>query len=116
LAVLNDSGYRGSVIGASFFAVDYSSVLTTVSTTGSLVGSFSSDFFLGAELGAQAPAIHVEIPNFGRIQACNANQAMMKAIKIQSSFILVLFIKDWSVGRRQIGRKVAACLAHLLSN
>jgi hypothetical protein len=104
------------LIGASDCTGDYSSVSTTVSTTGSLVGSLSSDFFLGAELGAQAPAIHVEIPNFGRIQACSANQAMMKAIKIQSSFILVLFIKDWSVGRGQIGRKVAPCWAHLLLN
>jgi hypothetical protein len=104
------------LIGASDCTGDYSSVSTTVSTTGLLVGSLSSDFFLGAELGAQAPAIHVEIPNFGRIQACSANQAMMKAIKIQSSFILVLFIKDWSVGRGQIGLKVAACWAHLLLN
>jgi hypothetical protein len=84
-----------------FFAGDYSSVLTTVSKTGSLVGSFSSDFFLSAELGAQAPATHVEIPNLGRIQACSANQAMMKAIKSQSSFIVVPVIKEWSVVRGQ---------------
>jgi hypothetical protein len=67
----------------------YSSFSATVSKPWTLAGSLSLDFFVGAELGAQAPAIHVEIPNFGRIQACSPNQAMMKAIKNQSSFIVM---------------------------
>lgn len=71
----------------------YSSVSEAVSKAWLLFGSLSSDFLLGAELGTQAPAIHVEIPNLGRIQAWSANQAMMKPTKIQSSFILLLFIQ-----------------------
>jgi hypothetical protein len=81
------------LIAAALGTGGYSSVSEAVSRTWPLFGSLTSDFLLGAELGAQAPAIHVEIPNLGRIQACSANQAMMKATKIQSSFILVLFIK-----------------------
>jgi hypothetical protein len=48
-----------------------------------------------AELGEQAPLIHVEIPNRGKIQACNANHATKKARNIHNSNILLLLIKVW---------------------
>jgi hypothetical protein len=43
-----------------------------------------------AELGEQAPLIHVEIPNRGRIQAWRANQATKNATNTHSSDIFVL--------------------------
>lgn len=44
----------------------------------------------GAELGVQAPLIHVEMPNRGRIQAWSAIQARKRARRIHISDILVL--------------------------
>jgi hypothetical protein len=43
-----------------------------------------------AELGEQAPLIHVEMPNRGRIQAWRANQATKNATNTHSSDIFVL--------------------------